>query len=129
MGILTKFDFCDPFVLTKLLACFCMSFYGCEDNTVRNDKFYHPIIDRIGLVHVQHIDAKISPKAASEKAQTTVSKNRFTSLKIVFRTAILTLIAPTRNNAQASFLVHQVPCTFVTVLRYCQMFTQFSFRI
>ena len=24
-----------------------------EDNTVRNDKFYRPIIDRIGLVHVQ----------------------------------------------------------------------------
>ena len=111
MGILTKFDFCDPFVLTKLLACFCMSFYGCEDNTVRNDKFYHPIIDRIGLVHVQHIDAKISPKID------------------VFRTAILTLIAPTQNNARASFLVHQVPCTSVTVLRYRQMFTQFSFRV
>ena len=28
-GILVKFGSCDPFVLTKLLTCFCMSFYGC----------------------------------------------------------------------------------------------------
>ena len=47
------------------------------------------------------IDAKISPKAVSEKAQTTVSENRYTFPKIdVFRTAIL---APTGNNARASF--------------------------
>ena len=89
-----------------------------EDNTVRNNKFHRPIIDQIGLVHVQlplsvqssyhyknilqiggvvwHcIDAKISPKAASEKAQITVSENRYTSLKIdVFQMAILTLLAP-----------------------------------
>ena len=69
------------------------------DNTARNDKLHRPIIGRIRLVHVQcapecskqlplqkyianlgslwhRIDAKISPKAASEKAQTTVSENR-----------------------------------------------------
>ena len=86
-----------------------------EDNTVRNNKFHHPIIGQIGLAHVQlplsvqssygyknilqigevlgHcIDAKISPKAASEKAQITVSENRYTSPKIdVFQTVILTL--------------------------------------
>ena len=28
-SILVKFSSCDPFVLTKLLTCFCMSFYGC----------------------------------------------------------------------------------------------------
>ena len=102
-----------------------------EDNAVRNDKFHRPIIDQIGLAHVQlhaplrvqssyryenvlqigevlgHcIDVKISPKAASEKAQTMVSENRYTSPKIdVFQTAILTLLAPTGNNVQASFLV------------------------
>ena len=77
-----------------------------------------------------HIDAKISPKAASEKVQTTVSENRYTSPNIdVFRTAILTLIAPTEDNARASFLVHQVPRTSSTVWRYRQIFTQFSLRV
>ena len=28
-GILIKFGFCDPFILTKLLTCFCLSFYDC----------------------------------------------------------------------------------------------------
>ena len=28
-GILIKFGFCDPFILTKLLTCFCLSLYGC----------------------------------------------------------------------------------------------------
>ena len=28
-SILVKFGSCNPFVLTKLLTCFCMSFYGC----------------------------------------------------------------------------------------------------
>ena len=47
---------------------------------------------------------------ASEKAQTTVSEDRYTTPNIdVFRTAIITLIAPTGDNAWASFLVHQVP--------------------
>ena len=73
-----------------------------------------------------HIDAKIFPKAASEKAQTTVSENRYTSPKInVFRTAILTLIATTGDNARASFLVHQVPRTSATVWQYRRMFTHF----
>ena len=31
---------------------------------------------QIGKVLGHHVDAKISPKAASEKAQTTVSENR-----------------------------------------------------
>ena len=118
-----------------------------EDNTVRNDKFHRPIIDRIGLVQIvqssyryqnilrigevlgHRIDAKISPKAASEKAQTTVSENTYTFPNIdVFRTAILSLLAPTGNNARASFLVHQVPRTSATVLWYRRMFTQFSLR-
>ena len=111
-----------------------------KDNTVRNNKFYHLIIDRIGLVHVQlcacvfkaatatkiycklghHIDTKISQKAASEKPQTTVSENRYTSSKIdVFQMAILMLLAPTGDKAWASFLVHQVPSTSTTVLQYC----------
>ena len=42
----------------------------------------------------------------------------------VFRTAILSLLAPTGNNARASFLVHQVPRTSATVLWYRRMFTQ-----
>ena len=88
-----------------------------------------PIL-RIGEVLGHRIDAKISPKAASEKAQTTVSESRYTSSNIdVFRTAILSLLAPTGNNARASFLVHQVPRTSATVLWYRQMFTQFSLRV
>ena len=46
-------------------------------------------------------------------------RNRYTSPKIdVFRMAILMLLAPTGDNARASFLVQQVPGTSVTVLRY-----------
>ena len=76
------------------------------------------------------IDTKISPKAALDKAQTTVSENRYTSPKIdTFQTAILLLLAPTGNNERASFLVHHVPHTSTTVLRYTQIFTQFSLRI
>ena len=62
---------------------------------------------QIGEVLGHRIDAEISPKAVSEDAQKTVSDNRYTSPKIdVLRTAILTLLAPTGNNARASFLVH-----------------------
>ena len=75
-----------------------------------------------------HIDAKISPKAPSEKAQTTVSENTF--LKIdVFWTAILALLAPTGNNERTSFLVLQIPHPSATVLRYRRMFTQFSLHV
>ena len=124
-----------------------------EDNTARNDKFHRPIIDRIGLARVQlhpsvqssyryqnilrigevlghRIDAKISPKAASENAQTTVSENRYTNPIIdVFRTVILSLLASTGSNVWASFLVHQVPRASTTVLRYRRVFTQFSLRV
>ena len=118
--------------------------------TILNEKFYRPIIDRIGLAHAcsaaplnvqssyryenimqigevlgHHIDAKISPKAASEKAQTTVSENRYTSPNIdVFRTAILTLTAPTGDNARASFLVHQVPRTSATLFFFWAQFSR-----
>ena len=76
------------------------------------------------------INAEISPIAASEKAQTTVSENRHTFPKIdVFQTAILSVLVPAENNARASFLVRQVPCTSTTVLWYRQKFTQFSLRV
>ena len=65
------------------------------------------------------VDAKIFSKVPSEKAQTTVSENTYTFSKIdVFRMAILSLLEPTGNNERASFLVHQVPHTSATVLRY-----------
>ena len=97
--------------------------------SVRNSYRYENIL-RIREVLGHRIDAKISPKAPSEKAQTTVSENRYTFLKIdVFQTASLSLLAPTGNNKQASFLVHQVPPTFATVLWYRRMFTQFSLRV
>ena len=74
---------------------------------------------RIREVLGHRIGAKISPKAPSEKAQTTVSENRYTFPKIdVFRMAILVLLAPAGNNEQLSFLVHQIPHTSATVLRY-----------
>ena len=83
-----------------------------------------------GEILGHHIDAIISPQAASEKAQTMVSENRCTYPKIdVFGTAVLTLIATTRDNAWASFLVHQVPRTSTTVWEYRQMVTQFSLRV
>ena len=76
------------------------------------------------------IHSKTSPKAASEKAQTTVSKNRYTNPIVdVFRTVVLSLLASTRNSVRAPFLVHQVPCTFATVWRYRRVFTQFSLRV
>ena len=94
--------------------------------SVQSSYRYQNIL-RIGEVLGHRIDAKISPKAASEKAQTTVSENTYTFPNIdVFRMAILSLLAPTGNNARASFLVHQVPRTSATVLWYRRMFTQFS---
>ena len=71
--------------------------------SVQSSYRYQNIL-RIGEVLEHRIDAKISPKAASEKAQTTVSENTYTFPNIdVFRTAILSLLAPTGNNARASF--------------------------
>ena len=59
-----------------------------------------------------------------------MSENTYTFPKIdVFRTAISSLLAPTGNNEQASFLVHQVPHTSATVLWYRRMFTQFSLHV
>ena len=83
---------------------------------------------REGLGHC--IDAKIFPKAPLEKAQTTVSENRYIYPKIdVFRTAILSLLAPTGHNERASILVRQVLRTSATVLWYRRMFMQFSLRV
>ena len=97
--------------------------------SVQSSYRYQNIL-RIGEVLGHRIDAKISPKAASEKAQTTVSENTYTFPNIdVFRTAILSLLATTGNNARASFLVHQVLRTSATVLWYRRMFTQFSLRV
>ena len=94
--------------------------------SVQSSYHYENIL-QIGEVLGHHIDAKISPKAASEKAQTTVSENKYTSPKInVFWMAILKLIAPTGDNVQASFLVHQVLRTSATVWQYRRMFMQFS---
>ena len=85
---------------------------------------------RIREVLGHRIDAKISPKTPSEKAQTTVSENRLTFLKIdVVWTVFLLLPVPTGNNEQASFLVHQVLHTSAAVLRYRRMFAQFSLRV
>ena len=59
-----------------------------------------------------------------EKAQTTVSENRYTNPIIdVFRMVIVSLLASTGNSVQASFLVHQVPRTSATVLRYRRVFS------
>ena len=97
--------------------------------SVQSSYRYQNIL-RIGEVLEHRIDAKISPKAASEKARTTVSENTYIFPNIdVFRTDILSLLAPTGNNARASFLVHQVPRTSSTVLWYRRMFTQFSLRV
>ena len=99
--------------------------------SVQSSYRYQNILRIGGVFSLGHrIDAKISPKPASEKAQTTVSENTYTFPNIdVFRTAILSLLAPTGNNARASFLVHQVPRTSATVLWYRRMFTQFSLRV
>ena len=48
---------------------------------------------------------------------------------LYLETAILSLLAPTGINERASFLVHQVPHTSATVLRYRQKITQFSLRV
>ena len=76
------------------------------------------------------MDATISSKAASEKAKTMVSHNRYIYQRIdFFRTVILSLPVSTGNNGLVSFLVHQVPQTSATVWQYCQVFIQFSLRI
>ena len=81
--------------------------------SVQSSYRYENILRGLGY----HIDAKISPKAALGKAQTTVSENRYTSPKIdVFQRAILALLMPTGNNAPVSFFVHQVPRTSAIVL-------------
>ena len=80
------------------------------DNTARNDKFHCLIINWVTLVHIQprplvlkaatatkmghSIHIKVSSKASSENAQTTVSENRYTNPFIdVFRMVILSLLA------------------------------------
>ena len=76
------------------------------------------------------IHAKISPKVASEKAQTMVSENRYTNLIIdVFWMVILSLLALTGNGVWASFLVHQVPRTSTTVWQYHQVGIQLSLHV
>ena len=121
-------------------------------NTARNNKF-HLIIAlcsavplsiqssyhdknwlQIGGVLGHCIDAKISPKADSEKAQTMVSENEYTYPRIdvvFFRTFILSLLPSTGNNVQVSFLIHRVPHTSASlrVLWYRQVFTQLSLHI
>ena len=94
--------------------------------SVQSSYLYENIL-QIGQVLGHHINAKISPKAAIEKAQTTVSENSTLLLiSMFFRTAILILIEPKGDNARASFLVLQVLRISSTVWRYCRMFTQFS---
>ena len=87
-----------------------------RDNTARNDKFHRLIINWVTLVHIQphplvlkaatatktrgvlghRIHVKVSSKASSENAQTTVSENRYTNPFIdVFRMVILSLLAST----------------------------------
>ena len=53
--------------------------------------------ERIGGVLWRLIDAKISPKEALEKAQTTVPENRY------IQGLSFLLLASTRNNVRASF--------------------------
>ena len=92
--------------------------------------YHYANIVQIREVLRHRIDAKISPKAPSEKAQTTVPENRYTSPKIdVFQMVILLLLAPTGNNEWVWFLVHQVPHTSATVLQYHWTFTQFFLYI
>ena len=97
--------------------------------SVQSSYHYNNILE-IGEVLGHRVNAEISPKAALEKAQTTLSENRYISPKIdVFRTAVLSLLASTGNNAQTSFLVRQVPRTFGTVLQCCQICMKFSLRV
>ena len=123
------------------------------DNTARNDKFYRSIVDPMTLVHVQPRSRVLKAATATktgcqfegswgivsmlkslqkqlQRRQTTVSGNRNTNPIIyVFRTVVLSLLASTGNSVRAPFLVHQVPRTSATVLRYRRVFTQFSLRV
>ena len=75
------------------------------------------------------IYAKISPKAASEKAsQTTVSGNRYSNPIIdVFRTVVLSLLASTGNSVRAPFWYtrYHVPLLQSGGI----VFAQFSLRV
>ena len=133
---------------------YCGDFNLFKDNTVRNDKFYHPIIDRIRVVHVQ-LRPWVFKAASTTKIYCKLGRSwgivlmlkslqkqlqrrhKQQCLKIdtllrklmFFWTATLTLLEPTGNNVRVSFLVHQVPCTSATVWRYRRMFMQFSLRV
>ena len=110
----------------RLLATCWYLFGVCALSRSRDIAWYHsnsPI-----LLHINRTAYFMERKM--EYIYTMVSENRYTSPKIdVFWTAILTLLAPTGNKAQASVLVHQVLCTSATVLWYLLMFMQFSLRV
>ena len=134
-----------------LILCTLQSLWW---HTARNDKFHRPIIDQIGLVHAQLCPWVFKAATATKlyyeferpwdiismlkslqkqlqrrHKQRCLKIRRYTSPKIdVFLNGHLMLLAPTGNDVQVSFLVHQVPRTSATVLQYCRMFTQFSLR-
>ena len=82
------------------------------------------------MVLGHRIHVKTSPKAASGKAQTTVTENRYANPIIdVFQTVVLSLLASTGNSVLAPFLVHQVLRTSATVLRYRRVFIQFCLHV
>ena len=88
--------------------------------SVQSSYRYQNIL-RIGEVFWQRIDAKISPKAASEKAQTTVSENTYTFPNIdVFRTGHF--IASSANRKQCAGVIFGTPGT--TYLSYSLVVSQ-----
>ena len=61
-----------------------------------------------------HADAEMFPKAASERAQTMMSENRYIYPRIDFLGQ--SPLVSTGNNVRTTFLVHQVSNTSTTVL-------------
>ena len=93
---------------------------------------YHDDVNRRGLGY--RIDANWSPKAVSEKAQTTVSENRYISPRIdFFWTIISSFLVSTGNNVRASFSVKKVPhipplqsCDITSAYVYTNFFSAFE---
>ena len=83
---------------------------------------------QIGVVMGHRIDAKISPKAASEKVQTTGSENRFTSPKIDAFRIDGHFNASSANRRQCAGVIFDAPGPAYLIISVSSKFRQIELR-
>ena len=93
-GVLSRFGFCTPEVLTQLLCTYCMSFYGCAlwNLSIRSIKALDVCINKVlrriwSLPYNCHTD--ILHLVAGSDSIFNVCYNRFCKLLKLFRFSIL----------------------------------------